>query len=218
MDYYSGVRINVGLRGSFFPLGTAVEDGSVTGFVNFVYADRQISLPSSSNARTCQLNSPPHENDSIQRVYSVKLVGKVINVPLGAVTTTAYDAASVFDSHEKLICPKLPKLDESGGASGTRQAGAVVPVVVTVWVVDGMTVDVTVCVADDSRVVVRVVVAAGAAFRLSGVLDFSFGSSDWIFEGRVAVGPECGFVKYLWRSQTQPRLVRISNPIRNNAL
>lgn len=140
-------------------------------------ADRQISWPSSSNASTCQVNSPPHDNDSIQRVYSVDLDGKVINVPSGAVTTTAYDAASVFDSHEKLICPKLPKLDESGGASGIRQAGAVVPVAVTVRVADGMTVDVTVCVADGFWVTVRVVVVTGAAFRLSGLLDFSFAAS-----------------------------------------
>jgi len=139
-------------------------------------------------------------------------------VPLGAVTTTAYDAASEFDSHEKLICPKLPKLVESGGASGTRHAGAVVPVEVTVRVADGMTVDVTVCVADGSRVAVRVVVAAGAAFRLSGLLDFSIGSLDGTFEGRVAVSPTRGFEKYILRSKTQPRLVRMSNPIRNNAL
>jgi hypothetical protein len=50
------------------------------------------------------------------------------------VTTTTYEAASTFASHAKLILPKLPKVEESGGANGIRQAGFSVPVGVVVCV------------------------------------------------------------------------------------
>lgn len=98
----------------------------------------------------CQVNSPPQGKDSIQREYSVEPAGKVITVPFGAVTTTTYEAASTFVSHAKLSFPKLPKVEESGGASWIRQAGFTVPVGVTVCVAvevadgvkEGVTVDV----------------------------------------------------------------------------
>ena len=152
------LRILAGDGWFTFGPGTAVCEGSVTGFVKRMVADRHSTLPSGSNASTCQVNSPPHGKDSIQREYSFDPAGKVITVPLGAVTTTTNEAASTFDSHEKLISPKLPKLDESGGASGIRQTGLTVTVEVTVCVVVGTTVCVvvgtTVCVVVGDTVAV----------------------------------------------------------------